>query len=113
MESLSKVVAFLGKTDLDFKVRSQGYGNGTAKDVVISLTAFDKFEWDEESKIVTLGAGAKWQTYYDNMVKVAPDYHSKWLPSLGFHVSDSLKSSQHALPPSALVVQPCVLVSPG
>ena len=77
LDSLSQIIAFLGKTDLDFKVRSQGYGNATAKDVLISLTAFDQFAWDEENKIVTLGAGAPWSKYYEEISKAAPDYASK------------------------------------
>lgn len=77
LDSLSKIVAFLGKSGLDFKVRSQGYGNASAKDVLISLTAFDQFEWDEQNKAVTLGPGAPWSKYYEQMEKVAPDYASK------------------------------------
>jgi FAD binding domain len=85
LDSLSKVIAFLGKTDLDFKVRSHGYGNASAKDVLVSLTAFDEFEWDEEKKTVTLGAGANWALYYEKMHKVAPDYAivSARTPSIG------------------------------
>lgn len=76
LKSLSTAIAFLGKTNLDFKVRSQGFGNGSASDVVVSLRAFDQFEWDEKNKIVTLGPGAPWGKYYDEMMKVAPDYSS-------------------------------------
>lgn len=76
LDSLSKIVAFLGKSHIDFKVRSQGYGNASAKDVLISLTAFDQFEWDGQNKLVTLGPGAPWSKYYEQMEKVAPDYAS-------------------------------------
>lgn len=76
LDSLSRIVAFLGKTNLDFKVRSQGFGNASASDVVISLRAFDQFEWDEQNKIVTLGPGAPWAKYYEEMPKVAPNYNS-------------------------------------
>ncbi len=83
LDSLSKIVAFLGKNDLDFKVRSQGYGNASAKDVLISLTAFNQFEWDAENKVVTLGPGAPWSKYYEEMEKAAPDYAStSIIPSL-------------------------------
>lgn len=76
LDSLSKIIAFLGPTDLDFRVRSQGYGNASARDVLISLTAFDDFGWDEENKIVTLGPGMPWAKYYDEMPKVAPGWTS-------------------------------------
>jgi FAD/FMN-containing dehydrogenase len=57
LESLSKAIAYLSTTELDFKVRSQGFGNASAKDVLISLSAFDGFEFDRENEVVTLGAG--------------------------------------------------------
>jgi FAD/FMN-containing dehydrogenase len=87
VESLSRIVAFVGKTDLDFKVRSQGYGNASAKDVLISLTAFDQFEWDEKNKVVTLGPGMPWAKYYDEMPKVAPGWTSRYTQSLEYFLS--------------------------
>lgn len=81
LSSLSSVIAFLGKSSLDFKVRSQGYGSASAKDVLVSLSAFDQFEWDADTKVVTLGAGAAWSKYYEEMNKVAPDYASTPTPT--------------------------------
>ena len=80
LESLSKILAFLNTTSLDFKVRSQGYGNGSAKDVLISLTAFDQFNWDPENKIVTLGPGARWSKYYHEMNQIAPQLRDRQRP---------------------------------
>lgn len=74
IDSLSKVIAYISKTTLDFAVRSQGYGSASAKDVLISLTAFDEFAFDRENEIVTLGAGQPWGEYYRKMETVAPDY---------------------------------------
>ena len=74
--SLSNVIAYLAETDLDFAVRSQGYGNASAKDVLISLTAFDEFSFDREKEFVTVGAGQSWDDYYRKMEAEAPDYTS-------------------------------------
>lgn len=74
VEQLSKVIGFLGKSDLDFAVRSLGFGSANAKDVLVSLRAFNGFEWDEEKKVVTLGVGQTWVDFYRKMEKVAPDY---------------------------------------
>ena len=74
IETLSKVIAYLATTDLDFAVRSSGYGSASAKDVLISMSAFDDFEFDSDSEILTLGAGQLWRDYFQKMEKVAPDY---------------------------------------
>ncbi|KAK5106680.1 hypothetical protein LTS08_000801 [Lithohypha guttulata] len=72
--SLSGIVAFLSKRDLDYKVRSQGFGSASATDVLISLSAFDDFEFNKEEEYVILGAGGSWAGYYDRMDAVAPDW---------------------------------------
>lgn len=74
LESLSKILAYLSKTPLDFAVRSQGFGSSSAKDVLISMTKFDRFEFDRENEVVTVGAGQTWEKYYEKMESVAPDY---------------------------------------
>lgn len=74
LESLGKILAYLSQTPLDFAVRSQGFGSSSAKDVLISMTAFDGFEFDRENEIVTIGAGQTWEEYYKKMEVVAPDY---------------------------------------
>lgn len=85
VESLSKIVQFLSETDLDYQVRSQGYGSASARDVLISLSAFNNFEFNKEGEYVLLGSGSTWRHYYDHMQAVAPDWTSKPLtiiPSL-------------------------------
>jgi FAD/FMN-containing dehydrogenase len=82
LEHLSKVIAFLNNSDLDFVVRSLGFGSASAKDVLVSLKAFDDFEWDEEKKVVTLGVGQTWVNFYRKMEKVTPDYAGKYLADI-------------------------------
>ena len=74
LSSLSSILAHLSQTTLDFAVRSQGFGSSSAKDVLISMTAFDGFKFDRENEIVTLGAGQTWEEYYKKMEAIAPDY---------------------------------------
>jgi FAD/FMN-containing dehydrogenase len=73
VQSLSNSLAFLNKTSLDFAVRSKGFGNASAKDVLISLAAFDEFSYDAENETLILGAGQCWGDYYKKMEDVAPD----------------------------------------
>jgi hypothetical protein len=74
LESLSKILKFLSTSTLDFTVRSQGFGSASAKDVIISLTAFDSFELDLKNEVLTLGAGQNWGEYYEKMEKAAPGH---------------------------------------
>ncbi|KIW63905.1 hypothetical protein PV04_08871 [Phialophora macrospora] len=74
-ESLSKVIAYLSTTDLDISIRGSGYGSASAKDVVVSMAAFDDFEFDREDEVLKIGAGLRWRDYYEKMERVAPDYH--------------------------------------
>ena len=75
VESLSSALAYLSKSSLDFGVRSQGFGSSSAKDVLISMTRFDGFEFDRENEEVTVGAGQTWEEYYKKMEQVAPEYN--------------------------------------
>ena len=74
LSSLSSILAYLSQTTLDLAIRSRGFGSSSAKDVLISMTAFDGFEFDRENEIVTLGAGLTWGEYYKRMEAIAPDY---------------------------------------
>ena len=75
LESLRIVLAYLAQSPLDFAVRSQGFGSSSAKDVLISMTAFDGFHFDREKEFVIVGAGQTWKEYYTKMEQVAPDYN--------------------------------------
>lgn len=67
-------MAYLSTTDLDIGVRSSGYGSASARDVLISMSAFDEFEFDKDKEILTIGAGQPWRDYYEKMEKIAPEY---------------------------------------
>ena len=91
VHSLGKAVAYLSSSSLEFSVRSQGFGSASAKDVLISLTAFDEFSFDREKEIVTLGAGQSWADYYEKMEKEAPEWTGMPFPCLMLPVGfDSL-----------------------
>ena len=74
LSSLAKTLAFLSQSRLDFGVRSQGFGSSSAKDVLISMTAFESFHFDQDNEVVTVGAGQTWEEYYKKMEIVAPEY---------------------------------------
>ena len=80
VKSLSTILAYLSTTPLEFAVRSQGFGSSSAKDVLISMTAFDGFDFDRENEIVTVGAGQTWEDYYKKMEQVAPEYNGTLIP---------------------------------
>jgi FAD/FMN-containing dehydrogenase len=79
LESLSKAVRFLGQSSLDFKVRSAGFGSASAKDVILSMAAFDQFEFDRGKEELILGTGQTWADYYTKMEETAPEYSGKLL----------------------------------
>ena len=74
LDSLSKAVKYLGSSSLDFKVRSAGFGSASAKDVILSMSAFDQFDFDRENETLVLGVGQTWEDYYTKMEKTAPEY---------------------------------------
>ena len=83
VESLSTALAYLSNSTLEFGVRSQGFGSSSAKDVLISMTAFDRFDFDRENEVVTVGAGQTWEEYYKKMEQVAPEYNGILIPPNG------------------------------
>ncbi|KAF1813612.1 FAD-binding domain-containing protein [Eremomyces bilateralis CBS 781.70] len=74
LTSLQKIVKYLCDSDLEFAVRSTGTGDATAQDVVISLSAFDDVQFDEEKMEVLLGAGQEWGSVYPKFKDIAPGY---------------------------------------
>ena len=60
VKTLTSLIAALCKTDLDIAVRSGGCGSSSARDVLISLTAFDGFRLDKVSEYIEIGAGQTW-----------------------------------------------------
>jgi FAD/FMN-containing dehydrogenase len=77
VESLASCIKYLASTELHWKVRSQGFGSSSANDVLVSLTAFDQFSFqqeDDQKGIVILGAGQCWGDYYRKMEETAPGW---------------------------------------
>ncbi|KAJ5558518.1 hypothetical protein N7535_008733 [Penicillium sp. DV-2018c] len=74
VKSLSTVVARLYSSDIDFAIRGHGFSSASAKDVIVSMTAFDDFEFDTKEEWAVVGAGQTWSEVYDKMEKVAPDF---------------------------------------
>ena len=74
-QSLAKILAHVSSTELDVAIHGSGLGSVSAKDVLVSMAAFDEFEFDRKNEVLTLGAGQLWRDYYEKMEKVAPDYH--------------------------------------
>ncbi|KAF2740985.1 cysteine desulfurase [Polyplosphaeria fusca] len=74
IESLSRLLKVLNNTDLDINVRCGGCGSASARDVLISMSAFDGFEFDKDSETVTVGAGQLWRSVDANVEKFAPGY---------------------------------------
>jgi FAD/FMN-containing dehydrogenase len=106
VDALSKALSYLNTTNIDFAVRGSGMGSSSAKDLLISTTAFDDFHFDKEAEIVTLGAGLLWRDYYARMAEVAPDYQGSF--SMASHVLETstltsfrkLSLQEHHLSPS-------------
>lgn len=71
---LARVLAYLNDTDLKFAIRSGGMGSSSAKDVLISMTAFDGFELDAGKETITIGAAQTWGEVDQKMEKYAPGY---------------------------------------
>jgi FAD/FMN-containing dehydrogenase len=59
---------------LDFAVRNTGTGSASARDVILSMQGFKDFAFDEESEIVTLGAGLDWGEVEVLMAAQAPGW---------------------------------------
>lgn len=60
LSSLAALFSFLTHSNLNWAVRRTGVGSSSASDVLISLSAFDKFEYNVEDQIVVIGAGQTW-----------------------------------------------------
>ncbi|KAL4795894.1 FAD-binding domain-containing protein [Aspergillus venezuelensis] len=72
--ALSKALAFLYTTDLDFAIYGQGFSSASARDVLINTSAFNSFHFDAQGEVVTIGAGQTWSHIYRKLAEVAPGY---------------------------------------
>lgn len=74
MRSLRNIVQYLCESTLDFGIRSGGLGSSSAKDIVISMTAFNEVVFNAEDETVLVGAGQTWGEVDRKLAKVAPGY---------------------------------------
>ena len=65
---------YLCESSLDFGIRSGGLGSSSAKDVVVSMSAFDDVVFSPEDETVLIGAGQTWGDVDRKMADVAPGY---------------------------------------
>lgn len=72
--ALSKALAYLYTTDLDFAIYGQGFGSASAKDVLVNTSAFNDFHFDAQAEVVTVGAGQTWSDVYRKLAEAAPEY---------------------------------------
>ncbi|EEH23592.2 cysteine desulfurase, mitochondrial [Paracoccidioides brasiliensis Pb03] len=74
LPALQKTVQYLCGLDLDFAVRSGGNNTAGAKDVELSMKAFDSFEYHPESETITIGAGQTWGEVDRKLEEAAPGF---------------------------------------
>ncbi|KIW30683.1 uncharacterized protein PV07_06403 [Cladophialophora immunda] len=74
VETLSRIVSHANTTDLDIGIRCTGIGNATSKDVLISLSAFKLFAFDQDEETITFGSGHCWGEIDQKMEESAPGY---------------------------------------
>lgn len=72
VDALSKALAYLYNTNLEFAIYGQGFSSASAKDVLVNTSAFDDFHFDAHSEVVIIGAGQTWANVYQQLREVAP-----------------------------------------
>jgi len=74
MTSLQATVKYLCDSTLDFGVRSGGLGSSSARDVVVSMSAFNEVVFNAEDETALVGAGQTWGEVDRKLVDLAPGY---------------------------------------
>ncbi|KAJ9635178.1 hypothetical protein H2199_008664 [Coniosporium tulheliwenetii] len=74
LPSLQATIKYLSNTELDFAIRSGGTGSSSAKDVVLSMSAFDKLVFNVEEETAVIDAGQTWGDVYRKLEDRAPGY---------------------------------------
>jgi FAD/FMN-containing dehydrogenase len=74
LSSLQTIVRYLSESALDFSIRSSGAGSSSAKDVVVSLNAFNEVVFNRDDETVLVGAGQIWGDVDRKLAEQAPDY---------------------------------------
>lgn len=77
VESLSALLKTLNETDIEFAVRGGGCGSTSTRGVLVSMSAFDGFEFNKEEETVTVGAGQLWRHVDAKVEEFAPGYSGK------------------------------------
>ncbi|CAG8947181.1 unnamed protein product [Penicillium salamii] len=73
-EALSRALAYLYNTDVDFAIYGQGFSSASAKDVLVNTSAFNDFHFNAQAEVVTVGAGQNWSEVYRKLAEAAPEY---------------------------------------
>ncbi len=76
LETLSKVISYANSSSLGIGIRCTGIGSATAEDVLVSLSAFKSFSFDQNEETITFGAGHNWGEIDEKMEQHAPGYAS-------------------------------------
>ncbi|KAI5204140.1 FAD binding domain-containing protein [Aureobasidium subglaciale] len=76
LASLSRLVAFLSPSSLDWAVRCQGIGDASARDVLISLAGFKSLDFDSETESILVGGGMTWGEVEERLEEQAPGYQA-------------------------------------
>lgn len=72
--TLSRIVSIANGASIDIGIRCTGIGNSSAKDVLISLSAFKSFSFNPDEETITFGAGHNWGEIDDKVEEHAPGY---------------------------------------
>jgi hypothetical protein len=85
------------------------------QDVLVSLAAFDSFEFDPDNETITIGAGQVWGEVDRKMEEFAPGYASTapFILSQDGSCSAPVQLSVHDALTSELAVPSSRVVSPG
>lgn len=77
IESLSKLLKALNDTEVEFNIRGGGCGSASSRGVLISMSAFNSFEFNKEEEYVIVGAGQLWRHVDAKVEEQAPGYSGK------------------------------------
>jgi FAD/FMN-containing dehydrogenase len=101
--SLCRLLKALNETDLDFNVRGGGCGSASARDVLITMTAFSDFEFHkgetESDAYAIVGAGLLWRDVDQKMEELAPGYVVSPPPIRHIHTTYMHIPQTNSLPP--------------
>lgn len=79
VETLAALIACLAASDLDWAIRCQGIGDASARDVLVSLMAFNDFAFDDQNESIVIGAGMTWGEVEKKLEEEAPGYQGMFL----------------------------------